>query len=247
MCPNCKSSNLLLKAILTLAPLHTFLFAQTDSQNLSRDTASASAPVAPSPNKAKASLFYFLAMSGKTQDQFVPLTQKKRAEAYAKGLFSPFLFFTAGSSAGITQWQDVPHSWGQGGEGYGRRFGNYFAKQSITRTLRWWGEAALHEDNRYFQSGKHGLWARTKYAAASSVLARHDDGKQYLSYSRLGSNAGAAFISRIWQPSTNNSPGDGAVSFGISMGTNAGLNVFKEFLPDILGVFSHRGRQTDTK
>jgi len=190
--------------------------------------------LAPSENKAASSLFYFLVMSGKTQDQFKPLSQKERAEAYAKGLFSPFHFLTAAGSAAISQWKDVPPAWGQGGEGFGLRFGNYFAKQTVQRTLRWWGEAALHEDNRYFGSGKHGVWTRTKYAVVSSVLARHDDGKQYFSFSQLGSTAGAAFISRLWQPSTNNSPGDGATSFGISMATNAGLNVLREFLPDMM-------------
>ena len=206
--------------------------AQTDDKP---DTASASESAeAPSHNKAKASLFYFLVMSGKTQDEFQPLTQSQRTDAYMRGLFSPFLLVNAGFSAGVTQAQDVPHSWGQGAEGYGRRIGNYFAKQTLARTLRWGGESVLHEDNRYFQSGKKGVWARTKYALASGVLARHDDGKQYFSYSRLGSTAGTAFISRTWQPSTDNSPADGARSFGISMGTNAGSNIIREFLPDIL-------------
>jgi hypothetical protein len=48
-----------------------------------------------------------------------------------------------------------------------------------------------------------------------SVLARHDNGKQYFSLSRLGSQAGAAFLSRTCQPSTNNTAGDGAESFGL--------------------------------
>ncbi len=225
----------LLGALITLAASSVVMDAQTDDKP---DTTSPSeSAVSPSQNKAKASLFYFLVMSGKTQDQFQPLTQSQRTDAYMKGLFSPFLFVNAGLSAGITQAQDVPHSWGQGAEGYGRRFGNYFAKQTVTRTLRWGGESLLHEDNRYFQSGKQGVWARTKYALASSVLARHDNGKLGLSYSRLGSTAGSAFISRTWQPSTDNSPADGARSFGISMGTNAGTNIIREFLPDILRVF----------
>ncbi len=237
MWPNVKTGKVLLGSLLALATSHYSMEAQTDQKYLPADSTSDTvSAVAPSENKTKSSLFYYLVMSGKTQDQFRPLTQSERAESYAKGLFSPFLFVTAAGSAGITQWQDVPHSWGQGAEGFGRRFGNYFAKQTVTRTLRWGGEAALHEDNRYFQSGKHGVWTRTKYALVSSVVARHDNGKQYFSFSRLGSGAGAAFISRTWQPSSDNSAADGARSFGISMGTNAGMNVFREFLPDILRV-----------
>ncbi len=226
----------LFSTLLILSASQRVMYAQTPDSSADRSTASPAldTSAAPSQNKATSSLFYFLIMSGKTQDQFRPLTQKERAEAYAKGLFSPFHFVTAAGSAAISQWKDVPPAWGQGAEGFGLRFGNYFAKQTIQRTLRWGGEAALHEDNRYFGSGKHGVWARTKYAVVSSVLARHDDGKQYFSFSQLGSTAGASFLSRTWQPSTDNSAADGARSFGISMGTNAGLNVLREFLPDMM-------------
>ena len=71
----------------------------------------------------------------------------------AKGLFGPFIFCSAATSAGITQALDVPESWSQGAEGYGHRFGNYLAKQAVQRRLRLAGEEMLHEDNRYFQSG----------------------------------------------------------------------------------------------
>jgi hypothetical protein len=46
--------------------------------------------------------------------------------------------------------------------------------------------------------------------------------------------ASGAFLSRTWQPSGSNTAGDGAVSFGISMGWNIGFSMVKEFLPDML-------------
>src|SRR5258708_32862947 len=117
----------LLGALLTLAASSGVMDAQTDDKP---DTTSApESAVSPSQNKAKASLFYFLVMSGKTQDQFQPLTQSQRTEAYVKGLFSPFLFVNAGFSAGRAQSQDLPQLWGQGGQRYGRRPGNYVAPQ----------------------------------------------------------------------------------------------------------------------
>ena len=187
----------------------------------------------PSSNAAESSLFYFLNMSGRSRADFKPLTARQRAKFYAKGLFGPIMLLTAATSAGITQAMDVPNSWGQGSEGYAHRFGNYLAKQATQRTLRLTGELALHEDNRYYTSGEHGIARRIAYALKSSVMARANDGTQHISISEIGSIAGASFISRTWQPSTNNSAGDGAVSFGIGMGVNAGLNVMREFLPDL--------------
>jgi hypothetical protein len=196
---------------------------------LATSQASGEAP----PGEVESSIFVSLFMSGKTQDQFKPLTSKERLKIYSEDLFSPFQFFLAGAQAGITQAQNIPSQWGQGAEGYGRRFANYYAYATVSDMLQMAGEDLLHEDNFYYGSGEQGIWKRVKYAVKSSVLARSNDGSRHLSISQIGSIAATAFISRLWQPRTNDSAGDGAVSFGIGMATNAGVNVIREFLPDI--------------
>jgi hypothetical protein len=104
----------------------------------------------------------------------------------------------------------------------------------------------LHEDNRYFNSGKRGFWSRVGYSVASGVLARHDDGTRHLSISQLGGVAAGAFLSRTWQPPSQHSVGNGAVSFGISMASNVGFGVVKEFLPDIAGpILNRRGKSPE--
>jgi hypothetical protein len=105
---------------------------------------------------------------------------------------------------------------------------------AVRNTVMFGFESLLHEDNRYFGSGKKGFWPRTGYALSSGILARHDNGKRYPSASLLIGFATGAYISRLWQPSAERSPGDAASSFGISMGWNIGLGTVKEFLPDIL-------------
>jgi hypothetical protein len=211
----------------------------------------ATTPVAPAttpsssaaqPSTVESSLYDSLLMAGKTQDQFHPFTPKERLNVYVKDFISPFHFFFAGAQAGITQWQDTPHEWGQGASGYGLRYGNYYGYETISDVLQMFGEDILHEDNYYYGSGYHGFWKRTKYALKSSVLARGADGTQHFSFSQLGSTAGAAFISRIWQPRSTGSAGDGAVSFGIAMGTNAGINVAREFMPDVVRHIFRRGQ-----
>lgn len=199
--------------------------------------------LAPSTNRVESSLFYWLNMSGRTQAKFRPLTPTEKVDFYAKGLFGPMMFLSAATSAAVTQAMDTPAAWGQGAEGYFHRFGNYFAKNAVQRTLRLGGEELLHEDNRYFQSGEHGVGRRMLYALKSSVMARGNDGHQHISISEIGSLAGSSFISRLWQPSTNSSAGDGATSFGIAMGVNAGTDVLREFLPDLTRRMFRRNQQ----
>jgi hypothetical protein len=206
-------------------------------------TPPASSSTSEKSNVLESSVYSSFFMAGKTQDQFVPFTPKKRLKAYAESLFSPFHFFLAGLQAGISQEQDSPHEWGQGAEGYGKRFGNYYAEATTAAMLQMIGEDLLHEDNYYYGSGEHGMWKRLKYAVKTSVLARGTDGTLHFSISQVGSTAAASFISRLWQPPSRDSAADGAKNFGVSMATNAGVNVAREFLPDLFQRLFHREKQ----
>ena len=165
--------------------------------------------------------------------EFAPMTSTERFSRYVGSLSDWESVVRSAASAGIRQASGAPKEWGGGAEGYGLRIGNSFAQHTIQQTLRYGISAALHEDNRYFVSGQPGIFHRTMYAVKSTFLARHDNGSQYFSVSRLGGDAGAAFISRAWQPRSTTSAGDGATSFGIAIGSDVGFNVFREFWPDL--------------
>ena len=179
-------------------------------------------------------LFNYMNMAGTEKaSQFQPLTQQQRTQIYLNTMINPFGFIKAGISAGIDQWNDSPEEWGQGAEAYGKRYANILGQYSIQRTFTFGLSSGLHEDNRYFNSGKSGFWPRTKYALESGILARHDNGSRHISISQLGGVAAGAFIARTWLPPSQSSAGSAAVSFGITMGGNIGFGVVKEFLPDL--------------
>jgi hypothetical protein len=179
-------------------------------------------------------LLNYLNMAGtKKSNEFVPMTQAERNRLYLKTMMNPLGFVKAGFSAGIDQANDKPEEWEQGASGYGKRFANILGQYSIQRTVTYGLGSALHEDNRYFNSGKKGFWPRTGYALSSGILARHDDGSRHFSISQVGGVAAGAFLARVWLPPSQSSAGDGAVSFGITMGSNAGFGIVKEFLPDL--------------
>src|SRR5215471_12752251 len=212
--------NCLLATIL----LARLLAAQSQSPNATTEK--------PSPiSKGLDYLFNYLEMAGTTKaSDFRPLTQRERTHLYLQTMVNPLGFAKAGFSAGIDQWNDKPEEWQQGAAGYGRRFANILGQYSIQRTATFGIASLLHEDNRYFNSGRKGFWSRTKYALASSVLARHDNGSRNFSVSQAGGVAAGAFLSRLWQPPSQHSVASGAASFGITMGSNTAFSVVKEFL-----------------
>ena len=192
-------------------------------------------------------VFDLFNMAGTQQAKnFRPLTQRERNHLYFRSMVNPLSFVRVASSAGIDQAKDKPEEWEQGASGYGKRFANIFAQYSIQRTATYGLGSLLHEDTRYFNSGKHSFWPRTGYALASGVLARRDSGKRCFSISQVGGVAAGAFLARTWLPPSQSSPADAAESFGITMGTNIGFGVVKEFLPDIVRPFTkkHKGSKS---
>jgi hypothetical protein len=163
-------------------------------------------------------------------DVSVPMTGRERMNYYLYSLTGPQAFVYSAAQAGVNQARNAPQEWGQGAEGYGRRFGSAYGQHVIGTTVGNVIAFGLHEDNRYFKSGQTGI-GRLSYAIKSAFLARHDDGSRFISFSAIGGAAAGAFISRAWQPPSTSSVGDGAVSFGIAAGVSAGLNVAREFLP----------------
>jgi hypothetical protein len=177
----------------------------------------------------------YLNMAGfQTAKNFQPLTERERTDLYLHSLVNPWGFTKAAASAGLDHWHTKPTEWGQGWGAYGKRYANIEGQYLIQKTVTYLVSSPLHEDNRYFGSGKHGVWSRVGYALVSPVLARHDNGRLYPSVSQLGGVATGAFAARLWLPASQNGIGDAASSFGITLGANAATSVVKEFLPDLL-------------
>jgi len=165
--------------------------------------------------------------------EFTPMTRSERFRNYVTGTFGPDSLARSMARAGLDQLRDSPAEWGQGSAAFSERVGNVYAKHIIRRTLEFGATSMLHQDDRYFRSGETGIWRRTKYAVASTFLARRDNGQRTFAYARIGSAAGAAYISRAWQPSSTTDMSHAASSFGFTVATDLGANVFREFWPDL--------------
>lgn len=160
-----------------------------------------------------------------------PLTRHQRLRDYLLSLVSPIPVFGSAASAAIGQWRDHPNEWKEGAAGYGRRFASSMAQHVAGQTMLSGAAALLDENNRYVRSGQSGIRRRLRYALISTVLARSRDGSRHVSFSKIGTLAGAALLSRAWQPPSSAQPHNAWANFGASLGVAAGFNVLREFLP----------------
>lgn len=169
--------------------------------------------------------------------EYIPATSSEKFRHYLVSTFGPAAVARAIAAGGIAQGENTPKEWGGGAQAFGERIGNSYAEHVIRKTLEFGGAAVLREDNRYFHSTETGFLKRSKHAVTSVFVARNEAGGEHFAYSRFGGALGASFISRTWQPRSVDSSGDAAVNFGVTILTDMGWNVVREYWPDVKNRF----------
>ena len=118
------------------------------------------------------------------EDHPAPLSPRQKLHLGLKVLLDPATIAAVGITAGIQQKRNSYNQYGQGSEGFAKRFGAEYATAAdavlITSVL---ANSVLHQDPRYFYSGKGTTAQRTWYAVKSAFRARGDNGQWQLPYS----------------------------------------------------------------
>jgi hypothetical protein len=163
-----------------------------------------------------------------------PLTTGQKFKVVARSSFDPVEFAYIGFLAGISQAQNSEPGFGQGAEGYAKRYGASFAdtinENFLTAAIL---PSLLKQDPRYFQLGKGGFWHRTGYAVSRVFITRTDSGKSQFNYSEVAGSAIAAGISTTYHPASDRSFGNTMSIWGTQVGWDTLTFVVKEFWPDV--------------
>jgi hypothetical protein len=170
-----------------------------------------------------------------------PLTEGEKFKLATRDAFDPFSFVTSGIYAGVAQWSNSYEGYGQGGEGFAKRYGAAFTDGTVAGYLT---EAILpvlfEQDPRYYRMGVGSAWRRIGYAISRVAITRSDGGKTQLNISELGGNMAAAGISDLYYPPGSRGAGDTMIRFSLNVASDAGFNVLKEFWPDMRRKILHR-------
>lgn len=161
-----------------------------------------------------------------------PLTARQKFEIAWKTMVDPATLIFVGGAAGVEQAQNHFKEYGQGAQGYGKRFGAGYAD---TATSTFIGSALLpsllKQDPRYFYKGTGSFRSRFFYAVANAFICKGDNGHWQPSYSNVMGSLAAGGISNLYYPAQDR---DGAeLTFenaGIGMGATAAANLFQEFI-----------------
>jgi hypothetical protein len=160
------------------------------------------------------------------------LTPKQKYSLAWKTSIDPMTLLSVGAFAGIEQATNSFSGYGQGAQGYAKRYGAGFGDSLIGTML---GGAVLpsllKQDPRYFYKGTGTTRSRLLYAIASAVMCRGDNGRRQVNYSGLLGGMAAGGISNLYYPASDRS-GVGLTFENLAIGTagSAVQNIFQEFV-----------------
>jgi Carboxypeptidase regulatory-like domain len=162
----------------------------------------------------------------------VPLNSKQKFELAWKTTVDPATFFLTGATAGIEQAHNSFSGYGQGAQGYAKRYGasyaDFVAGTFIGGAIL---PSLLKQDPRYFYKGTGSRRARFLYAIANAVICKGDNGRWQPNYSNVLGDLAAGGISNLYYAPKNRN--GAALTFEnglIGIGTTAAANLIQEFL-----------------
>jgi Carboxypeptidase regulatory-like domain len=134
----------------------------------------------------------------------VPLTAKQKFRLARKSSTDPVTFLGVGAIAGINQAGNRWSGYGQGMQGYAKRYGatygDVFSGTYIGGAIL---PSLLKQDPRYIYKGTGSKRMRLLYAVSSSFICRGDNGRWQPNYSNVGGNLAAGAIANIYYPASN--------------------------------------------
>lgn len=162
----------------------------------------------------------------------VPLTPGQKFQLAWKTEINPVTWAVTGAIAGAEQAENTFAGYGQGAQGYAKRFGANYADGFIGNMI---GGAilpsVLKQDPRYFYKGTGSVMSRALYAIANSVICKGDNGHWQPNYSGIVGGLAAGGISNLYYPASDRN-GITLTFENTMIGTGEGAvqNLFQEFV-----------------
>jgi hypothetical protein len=163
-----------------------------------------------------------------------PLTAAQKFKLFLSTSTAPPQIMSSAAAAGISEARGTLAGYGQGGEGFGNRFG---ASMASGASSHFFGTfllpAMLREDPRYFVSVKPGFRAKSANALRRVLEIRTNAGGETFNLPGTVGPLAAEGLANLYLPQTERTAGKTFERYGIRIGFGAANNFLKEYWPTI--------------
>jgi len=163
-----------------------------------------------------------------------PLTAREKFGIFTNSTFDRITIVSAAVDAGVNQATDTPHGYGQGAEGYAKRYGSAVGDKVTSDFLgKFFFPVVFRQDPRYFalQEGTGGR--RVGYAMSRVLVTRGDSGRSQFNASQVFGAFGSAAMTNLWYPPEDREVSTTLTRAGTRLALSMGVNIVKEFWPEI--------------
>jgi hypothetical protein len=134
--------------------------------------------------------------------------------------------------AAISQAADSPHGYGQGGDGYAKRFGASMAGGASSNFFGTFLLASvLHQDPRFFPERDPTFGRSVKYSVRRLFVTRDDEGRDVANWSGLVGPLLSEGLANAYWPEQDRTAGQTFQRYGIDLAVRLGGNMFREYWP----------------
>lgn len=161
----------------------------------------------------------------------VPLSAKQKLQLGFRTITDPAIFGAALATAGIEQGQNSYRQFGQGAEGYAKRFGAQYG--TAVDGIFLGGvvmDSIFHQDPRYFYSGRGTRLDRLRYALKASFLVKGDNGQWQFPYGDLTGTITAAEVTLAYLPGSRSQESLLLRGLAFHYAGRIGLSLAEEFV-----------------
>lgn len=163
-----------------------------------------------------------------------PLTAKEKFELSVSTSVSLPQILSSAASSGISEARGTLGGYGQGGEGYGKRFGSSMASNASSHLFgTFLLPSMLHEDPRFFVSVNGSFAARVGHALRRVVVIRTDVGGERFNLPGTVGPLLAEGLANAYLPQPERTTSKTFQRYGIRIGFGAVNNLVREYWPTI--------------
>jgi hypothetical protein len=163
-----------------------------------------------------------------------PLTPGGKFHLFAKAAFDPVEFGLVGFQAAVSQGENEFPGYGQGAEGYGKRYGATLADEvSAGFWSNYFYPVLLKEDPRYFRSGTGTIKRRIGYSLVQEFVCHTDKGGRSFNFSNVFGAFTSGGLSNVYYPSSDRGAELTVSRSAIALAYGSLGGLVDEFWPDI--------------
>jgi hypothetical protein len=162
------------------------------------------------------------------------LEVKDKFKLFVAETVDPLTILDVAFNAGLSQAHNADPQFGQGTEGYAKRFGASLADQASGYFFKDFAYPTIFfEDPRYYRLGQGKVGSRLLHAVEHSVLAHRESGATMFNFSEWLGTVTAASLANLYHPGNRRGFSPTAERVGYSVGSDIGFDVLREFFPEI--------------